>query len=134
MTEIKEKAFRVIYGLYNSDIVSEADYAAIRDGLTEIESLACRDKILEHEWAKLEDVPVDPETECIEEDFLDWPAGTSSEDIWHWYDERHSKGVAYWLYGGAKNYVAEAKRLYGLSKLCSTCESSDCQFNKDGEC
>lgn len=33
---------------------------------------------------------------------MDFPAGTHREDIWHWFDERHSKGVTYLMYGPIK--------------------------------
>lgn len=57
------------------------------------------DRKLEKFWEQFEDVPMDPVTECMEAPFLDFPAGTHREEIWHWFDERHSKGVAYLLYG-----------------------------------
>ena len=69
------------------------------DGLEEIDTLRERDKILEDLWAEFGDVPMNPETECMEQPFLGFPVGTHREDIWHWFDERHSKGVAYLLYG-----------------------------------
>ena len=89
--------------------------------------------MLERVWYVLGDVPVDPETEKIEDAFMWWPAGTDREDIWRWFDERHSRGVAYLLYGGAENYVQETKRLYELKKTCFECESSSCQYNHQGE-
>ena len=67
----------------------------------EMPTLAERDAALEKLWAELEDVPMNPETECLETPFLNFPVGTFREDIWHWFDERHSKGVAYLMYGGA---------------------------------
>lgn len=96
--------------------------------------LGSRDKELEDLWAEFSDVPMDPETECMDEPFLGFPAGTHREDIWHWFDERYSKGVAYLLYGGSEDYVPEARRLYGLKKLCIECESQTCQYNHGGEC
>lgn len=62
-------------------------------------TIAERDKELEALWNDLEDVPMDPTTETIETDFLDFGAGTHREEIWKWFDERHSKGVHYLLYG-----------------------------------
>lgn len=59
-----------------------------------------RDAVLEEIWQQLTDVPMNPETECLEAPFYDWTTGTHREEIWHWFDERHSKGVAYLLYGG----------------------------------
>lgn len=100
----------------------------------EMPTLQFRDEGLERVWYALGDVPVDPETEKIEDAFMWWPAGTDREDIWRWFDERHSKGVAYLLYGGAENYVQETKRLYELKKTCFECESTSCQFNHDKEC
>ena len=100
----------------------------------EMPTLRFRDEGLGGVWYALGDVPVDPETEKIEDAFMWWPAGTDREDIWRWFDERHSKGVAYLLYGGAENYVQETKRLYELKKTCFECESSSCQYNHQGEC
>lgn len=57
------------------------------------------DKLVESLWKLFEDVPMNPETECMEESFMGWPAGTHREEIWHWFDEHHSKGVHYLLYG-----------------------------------
>lgn len=134
MSKINDKAFETIYGLYNEDIISSADYNLIADALNETETLQDRDAVLETLWNQFGDVPMNPETECIEEEFLGFPAGTHREDIWHWFDERYSKGIAYLLYGGSEDYVPETKRLYALKKLCSECESHDCQFNHNGEC
>lgn len=116
------------------DRISTESYEAVHEGLTEIEMLRDRDEELENLWEKFGDIPMDPETECIEEPFLYWGSGIHREEIWHWFDQRHSKGVAYLLYGSAENYVAETKRLYALSKLCFECESRSCQYNHDGEC
>jgi hypothetical protein len=58
-----------------------------------------RDALLEKMWAELEDVPFDPDTETIGGSYLHFPAGTDRETIWHWFDERHSKGIVYLLYG-----------------------------------
>ena len=79
--------------------MSYADYRTVRDGLDEISTLAERDAELERLWAEFDDVPMNPETECMDEPFLGFPVGTHREDIWHWFDERHSQGVAYLLYG-----------------------------------
>lgn len=57
------------------------------------------DKVIEKMWEEFEDIPVNCETERIEQDFLHFPVGTPREDIWHWFDEMHSKGVVYLLYG-----------------------------------
>ena len=58
-----------------------------------------RDAVLERLWKQFADIPMNPDTEKMEEPFMDFPAGTAREDIWHWFDERHSKGVVYLLYG-----------------------------------
>ena len=100
----------------------------------EINTLEAQDKALEALWAEFSDVPMDLETECMEEQFLDFPAGTPREDIWHWFDRRHSKGIAYLLYGGAEDYGTETKRLYGLSKRSFECETEDCGYNHEGIC
>ena len=100
MTDLKKWALEILDQLNCEGRPMEyRDYSVIFDALDEIESLRCRDEALEQLWARLEDVPMNPETECIEEDFVNWPAGTHREDIWHWFDERHSKGISYLLYG-----------------------------------
>lgn len=70
------------------------------------------DEELETLWKEFGDVPMNQETECIEEDWRGWKAGTFREDIWHWFDERHSIGVAYLMYGGDSR-----------KKICSRCGS-----------
>ena len=100
----------------------------------EVETLDSWDTRLEELWAQFSDVPMNPETECIEERFMGWEPGTGREEIWRWFDRRHSRGVAYLLYGGSEDYVSETKRLYALKQLCQECESLSCQFNHDGEC
>ncbi len=102
--------------------------------LKEMETLAARDLDLEKLWAELEDVPIDPDTEKLEENWFIFQRGTDKETVWHWFDERHSKGVAYLLYGGTEDYVPEARRLYGLKKLCTECDSDSCIFNPKGVC
>lgn len=57
------------------------------------------DREVEALWESFKDIPMNPETECMEDSFHIWKAGTPREDIWHWFDENHSKGVAYLLYG-----------------------------------
>ena len=44
------------------------------------------------------------ETECIEVPFMGWGVGIHREEIWHWFDVRHSKGVAYLLYGSSVSH------------------------------
>lgn len=99
----------------------------------ELPTLEARDKKLEDFWEELGDIPMDAE-ERIEDPFLSFPAGTDRDDIWRWFDERHSKGVAYLLYGGAEDYVPEARRLYGLKQFCTECDSKSCVFNPHGVC
>lgn len=67
--------------------------------MNEMKTLRERDAELEELWNQFEDIPMNPDTEKIEEPFLSFPAGTNREDIWHWFDERHSKGISYLLYG-----------------------------------
>ena len=93
-----------------------------------------RDMELERLWEELEDVPMDPETECIEESFHIWPAGTDREKIWRWFDNRHSKGVVYLLYGDGIDRTDQIAKLVYLDELCFECESQTCQFNHGGEC
>lgn len=64
-----------------------------------METLRERDTQLEKLWKQFSDVPMNPDTEKMEEPFMDFPAGTDREEIWHWFDERHSKGAVYLLYG-----------------------------------
>jgi len=116
--------------LYQTGCINHTGYRAIRDGPDEIETLAERDAKLESLWAEFGDVPMDPKTECMEAPFLDFPVGTPREDIWHWFDERHSKGVAYLLYG-RRNRREECQKCYvvadssydiGLSTYAFWCE------------
>lgn len=100
----------------------------------EMETLSARDAALEEAWAKFSDVPMDPETEKMEEGFMGWPAGTDREDIWRWFDQRHSKGVAYLLYGDGFDRTLETAKFLYLKQLCIECESTSCQYNHGGEC
>ena len=99
MSELRYQAVTVANRLNQENRIDYGDYSALMDGLEEIDTLRERDKILEDLWTEFGDVPMNPETECMEQSFLGFPAGTHREDIWHWFDERHSKGVAYLLYG-----------------------------------
>ena len=132
MTGLKSKAFDTVYGLYNRDVLSSSDYEVIREGLEEIETLRDRDTALEEMWRQFADVPMNPETECIEEAFMGWGPGVSREEIWHWFDERHSKGVVYLLYGTIQQYDVTMERYY--KSLCDDCGTSDCAYNSAGEC
>ena len=93
-----------------------------------------RDKELEKLWTQFADVPMNPETECMEEGFLSFPAGSHREDIWHWFDEQHSKGVVYLLYGDGIDHTDQLAKLVYLKQLCIECESQTCQYNHRGEC
>lgn len=100
MTEVKKEALDILGELQREDKISYSDYLFITDALDEIDTLAERDEELEDLWDQFSDVPMNPDTEKIEGNFLHFQYGTEREDIWHWFDERHSKGVAYLLYGG----------------------------------
>ena len=134
MTVLKSKAFDIAYDLYNRDALSSDDYAAIRDALEEIETLRDRDEALEEMWHQFADVPMNPKTECIEEEFFGWGPGASREEIWHWFDRRHSKGIAYLLYGDGIDRTDQFAKMVYLKQLCIECESCTCQFNHRGEC
>lgn len=132
MNDTKNTAIEVLNELHAT--IDYSAYCTIHDGLTDIETLRDRDDYLEELWGQFEDVPIDPDTECIEEEFLGWGPGIHREEIWHWFDKRHSKGIAYLLYGGSEDYVPETKRLYALKKLCIECEGHGCTYNHGGEC
>lgn len=106
MNEVKKEAVAVLNELHRT--IPYSDYWTIHDGLEDIETLKDRDIELEELWERFADIPMNPETECIEEPFMGWGVGIHREEIWHWFDERHSKGVAYLLYGEAAN--GESKR------------------------
>lgn len=57
------------------------------------------DTELEELWENFGDIPMNPETEVMTADFLHFPKGTHREDIWKWFDQKHSKGVSFLLYG-----------------------------------
>ena len=97
MSELHDAAIQAIDDLHSS--LAYSVYCTIRDGLDEIPTLKERDKDLEDLWHQFEDVPMNPETECLETSFLGFPEGTHREEIWHWFDEHHSRGVYWLLYG-----------------------------------
>lgn len=99
-----------------------------------IDTLKERNEKLERLWAEIEDVPMNPETECMEAPVLGFLAGTHREDIWHWFDERHSKGVAYLLYGDGVDQTPELAQLCYRKQLCKECMSETCIFNPEGFC
>ena len=129
-----QKAADIVTWLFQHGRMSLVDYRAIRDGLDEITTLTERDAALESLWHEFEDIPMNHETECMDAPFLDFPAGTHREDIWHWFDRRHSKGVAYLLYGDGIDRTDQIAKLVYLKQLCIECESRTCQFNHGGEC
>lgn len=118
----------------------EAEYAYYEAYLIEqmepnIATLQERDTELERLWAEFADVPMDPETEEMEEPFLHFPVGTNREEIWHWFDERHSKGVVYLLYGTEPKYsLKNMAPLVRVQSLCCECDSETCVFNPKGIC
>ena len=132
MNDVKHEAIKVLNELHST--IPYSDYCTIMDGLYDIETLLDRDEVLEELWEQFGDIPMNPETECIEDKFIGWGPGIHREEIWHWFDERHSKGVAYLLYGDGFDRTPEPAKLLYLKQLCFECESSSCQFNHSGEC
>ena len=132
MNDVKHEAIKVLNELHST--IPYSDYCTIMDGLYDIETLLDRDEVLEELWEQCGDIPMNPETECIEDKFMGWGPGIHREEIWHWFDERHSKGVAYLLYGDGFDRTPEPAKLLYLKQLCFECESSSCQFNHSGEC
>ncbi len=132
MNDVKHEAIKVLNELHST--IPYSDYCTIMDGLYDIETLLDRDEVLEELWEQFGDIPMNPETERIEEKFMGWGPGIHREEIWHWFDERHSKGVAYLLYGDGFDRTPEPAKLLYLKQLCFECESSSCQFNHSGEC
>lgn len=57
------------------------------------------DMTVEKLWKDFTDVPRNPATWRMEQSFRDFPEGTPYMDILRWFDEHHSKGVSYLLYG-----------------------------------
>lgn len=134
MSYLKNEALELVNRLHQGNRLSTDEYSQIFDALDEIELLRDRDEVLEDLWDKFADIPMNPETECIEAPFLGWGPGISREEIWHWFDQRHSKGVAYLLYGGGPDYTVKASELMLMKYLCFECESSTCHYNHGGEC
>lgn len=60
------------------------------------------DTELEELWQAFGDIPMNPETEVMADDFLHFPKGTHREDIWKWFDQKHSKGIHFLLYGNGE--------------------------------
>jgi len=61
------------------------------------------DAELEKRWDELEDVPFDeadsPSGLILSDDWWIFPKGVDREDIWHYFDENHSRGIEYLIYG-----------------------------------
>ena len=72
-------------------------YAHIKVG--NYKEFVCLEKL----WTKFGEIPID-EDECIEQEFLNFPKGTEKMEVWQHFDELHSKGVA-WLVFGKKSII-----------------------------
>lgn len=86
------------------DIIREATPADLMQHQPEEESERSeRDRCLERKWKELEDIPFDeadsPSGLILAEDWWGFSKGTDREEIWHAFDDNHSKGVAFLLYG-----------------------------------
>ena len=112
--------------------IPTADYSDLISGLQDIELLRDRDEELEKLWEQFADIPLDPKTECIDTPFLGWGKGISREEIWHWFDQRHSKGVVFLLYG--EDAVKRTTMMAYYESICQSCETKDCAYNCFGEC
>ena len=140
LEDIVNEVFDVLEDFRRSDETFRDEYAYYEAYLNEqrakaIPTLKERDKRLEQLWAEVGDVPMNPETEKMEEPFLHFPAGTDREDIWSWFDERHSKGVVYLLYGTEPKYsLKNMAPLVRAQSLCCECDSETCVFNPEGIC
>ena len=140
LEDIVNEVFDVLENFRRSDETFGDEYAYYEAYLNEqranaIPKLKERDKRLEQLWAEFADVPMNPETEKMEEPFLHFPARTDREEIWHWFDERHSKGVVYLLYGTEPKYsFKNMASLVHAQSLCTECDAEHCVFNPDGIC
>lgn len=97
-----------------NDPICEALHNAYRDGADfVVDAIEKNDDLLMGLlWRAFSDVPMNPETEEMEEEFLGFPVGAHREEIWHWFDKKHSKGVAYLLYGenaGVREEASDAR-------------------------
>lgn len=126
---------------FREDGAFDDEYAYYEAYLTErwsalnMDTLQTRDAKLEQLWGEFADVPMNPGTEEMEEPFLHFPVGTNREEIWHWFDERHSKGVVYLLYGTEPKYsLKNMAPLVRAQSLCCECDSETCVFNPKGIC
>lgn len=70
----------------------------------------CKNEINDYEveklWEEFEDVlfieDEDSDDSCslvLSDDWQGWNRGTNRDTIWHWFDEHHSKGIHWLLYG-----------------------------------
>lgn len=129
---LETEAKKLIGELYSANKLTTDEYNTIFDALDDIPLLRDRDEEIEELWAQLEDVPMNPETERLEADFFIWGPGVTRDEVWHWFDRRHSKGVAYLLYG--EEYEPAAKQVAASLEHCFECLSRDCVFNCKSEC
>lgn len=68
--------------------------------------LGMNDKDIEKLWDEFEDVLFieDPDSDdscrlVLASGWQGWDEGTCRDTIWHWFDEQHSKGIHWLLYG-----------------------------------
>lgn len=141
MDDIVNEVFDVLEDFRRYDETFGDEYAYYEAYLIEqymmrnMDTLQKRDAELEQLWGEFADVPMNPETEEMEKPFLHFPAGTNREEIWHWFDERHSKGVVYLLYGTEPKYsLKNTASLIRTQNLCCECDSETCVFNPEGIC
>ena len=138
--DIVDEVFEALDDFRLSGEELEDEYAYYEEYLIErmepnIDTLQERDAELERLWDEFADVPMNPETEEMEEPFLHFSAGTNREAIWHWFDERHSKGVVYLLYGTEPKYsLKNMAPLVRAQSLCCECDCETCVFNPKGIC
>ena len=70
----------------------------------------CKNEINDYEveklWEEFEDVlfieDENSDDSCnlvLSDDWQGWYKGTNRDTIWHWFDEHHSKGIHWLLYG-----------------------------------
>ncbi len=129
------EAFRVSGEELEDEYAYYEAYLIERWSASNMDTLQTRDAKLEQLWGEFADIPMNPETEKMEEPFLHFPAGTDREDIWNWFDERHSKGVVYLLYGTEPKYsLKNMAPLVRAQSLCCECDSETCVFNPKGIC
>ena len=122
-------------GAFDDEYAYYEAYLTERWSASNMDTLQTRDAKLEQLWGEFADVPMNPGTEEMEEPFLHFPAGTNREEIWHWFDERHSKGVVYLLYGTEPKYsLKNMAPLVRAQSLCCECDSESCVFNPKGIC